>query len=723
MAIEFGAILKLKDEFSQTLSNATKKTTFLGKSLEGAKKTGALAFKGLIAGSVAAAGMMVASGKKFADFESAMLDMKSVYDPSEIPDNLYKNMMDQAKQLGARTKFSAKEAAEGMKELAAAGMKPEQVMKAIAGTLDLAAAGELSVAAASEIASNSLNMFGLDASKASHVANVLAKGANLGSLSVADMGNSLKYVGPVAAAAGHSIEQVSASLVALSNNGIKGEQGGTVLRGVMANLVAPTKQASQMMSKLGMSVIDSAGKMKPMGDIVEEFRSKTTNMTNAQKVAAAQTLVGKTNMAGFLALVKTGKDNLDSYTKEIEKTTDAAKAMSLIKLGGVAGFYEYMLGSIDGIFIALGDRLAPALVKIFKIVETGADAINGFFQLADAVNLLGNKSQDAEKKFDSFRTSFNQFTGLNFSVADFTTVTQSFAELKKSFFEMTDSVGNAVTTILEPIFNALGIDTTNNVSMITGAFSGLTGVFDILTGAINFLAPIVKFLIEAFMSLVNPIISLVTPSLTTLFGIIQNASPLWNLMGSYIKALASVVGTILGAALSLVIGFTTDLIARFNTLAKVVAPLLVPIFDKIGSAVQSVAKFIGDLIGKTGELITKFSEIKVPSFGSLFGGGKEPKMPNPVKKFSGISNVPKDEMPALLHKGERVLTRDENRRLTEVQRENRPVTNTSTSNTTTNIKMGNVQVASTSGNTQQTIDDILSLFVPQLRLALESGGR
>ena len=208
MAIEFGAILKLKDEFTKVAKAANDKTTTLGKSIGGVKKVGGIAFKGLLIGGAAAVGIMGASVKKFADFESAMLDMKSVYDPSEIPDGLYKNMTDQAKQLGASTKFSAQEAAQGMKELAAAGMKPDQVMKAIAGTLDLAAAGEMEVAAASEIVSNGLNMFGMSADKAAHFADVLAKAGALGSLSVEDMGNSLKYVGPVAAAAGWSLESV-----------------------------------------------------------------------------------------------------------------------------------------------------------------------------------------------------------------------------------------------------------------------------------------------------------------------------------------------------------------------------------------------------------------------------------------------------------------------------------------------------------------------------------
>ena len=384
MAIEFGAILKLKDEFTKVAKAANDKTTMLGKSIGEVKKVGGIAFKGLLIGGAAAVGIMGASVKKFADFESAMLDMKSVYDPSEIPDGLYKNMTDQAKQLGASTKFSAQEAAQGMKELAAAGMKPDQVMKAIAGTLDLAAAGEMEVAAASEIVSNGLNMFGMSADKAGHFADVLAKAGALGSLSVQDMGNSLKYVGPVAAAAGWSLESVSGALVALSNNGIKGEQGGTVLRGVLTKLVAPSKEASKMMQGMGFSVVDSAGKMKSLSKIVDEFNAKSANMTESQRLAAVTTLVGTTNMAGFLALLKTGGAALDKYTNDLIGADGAAKAMAAIKMGGLGGAFELMMGSIDGVFISLGERLAPAMVTFAGLMSKIADGTNGIFKIADA---------------------------------------------------------------------------------------------------------------------------------------------------------------------------------------------------------------------------------------------------------------------------------------------------------------------------------------------------
>ena len=726
MAIEFGAILKLKDEFTKVAKAANDKTTALGKSIGGVKKVGGIAFKGLLIGGAAAVGIMGASVKKFADFESAMLDMKSVYDPSEIPDGLYKNMTDQAKQLGASTKFSAQEAAQGMKELAAAGMKPDQVMKAIAGTLDLAAAGEMEVAAASEIVSNGLNMFGMSADKAAHFADVLAKAGALGSLSVEDMGNSLKYVGPVAAAAGYSLESVSGALVALSNNGIKGEQGGTVLRGILTNLVAPSTQAAKQLKTLGMTVTDAAGRMKPMSQIVDDFKNKTANLTESQRLAAATTLVGKTNLAGFLALVKTGGAALDKYTNQLIGADGAAKAMAAIKMGGLGGAFELMMGSIDGVFISLGERLAPAMVTFAGLMSKIADGTNGIFKIADAWDLVSqgmNGPTVDMKEMQGLLDGFNMFTGFDIKMPDFMKLTTGFGTMSTSFQTMLSDLGAAAMVMIQPILDAFGINATSNVDVLNAAFTGLGATFTAIGAVIGGLAPIVGMLVATIVSIAEPIIAAVMPAFQSLMQTIAGSQPLWDLLSSVLTTIGGILGAVVGVAIALVILHVQGLIAVFNKIAKVVGPPFQAIFKGIGDVVNNVAKYVSNLINKVGELIASFGKVKVPDLGGLFGGGKKG---NPTKKFSGISNVTRDEMPALLHKGERVLTRDENRRFSESNREQGAIMTSggaTTNSNTTIINMGGAKITSTSGNKQDTINKILEHLMPQLEAALDTGGR
>ena len=732
MAIEFGAILKLKDEFTKVAKAANDKTTMLGKSIGGVKKVGGIAFKGLLIGGAAAVGIMGASVKKFADFESAMLDMKSVYDPSEIPDGLYKNMTDQAKQLGASTKFSAQEAAQGMKELAAAGMKPDQVMKAIAGTLDLAAAGEMEVAAASEIVSNGLNMFGMSADKAGHFADVLAKAGALGSLSVEDMGNSLKYVGPVAAAAGYSLESVSGALVALSNNGIKGEQGGTVLRGILTNLVAPSIQAAKQLKTLGMTVTDAAGRMKPMSQIVDDFKNKTANLTESQRLAAATTLVGKTNLAGFLALVKTGGATIDKYTNQLIGADGAAKAMAAIKMGGLSGAWELMMGSIDGVFISLGERLAPAMVSFSSLMSKIADGTNGIFKIADAWDLVSqgmNGPVVDMKEMQGLLDGFNMFTGFDIKMPDFMKLTTGFGTMSTSFQTMLSDLGTSAMIMIQPILDAFGINATSNVDLLSAAFTGLGATFTAIGAVVAFLAPIVGTLVETIIAIAEPIIAIVTPAFQSLMQTIAEAQPLWDFLGSTLVVIGGILGNVIGVAIAWTIMEFQRMIAILNVVAKVAGPPLTAVFKAIGEGVSKVAGFISGLISKVQELIKSFSNVKVPSWvssgvsfaGNLLGGGKKA-----TKKFSGISNVTRDEMPALLHKGERVLTRDENRRFSESNREQGAIMTSggaTTNSNTTIINMGGAKITSTSGNKQDTINKILEHLMPQLEAALDTGGR
>ena len=143
------------------------------------------------------------------------------------------------------------------------------------------------------------------------------------------------------------------------------------------------------------------------------------------------------------------------------------------------------------------------------------------------------------------------------------------------------------------------------------------------------------------------------PAFQSLMQTIAGSQPLWDLLSSVLKTIGGILGAVVGVAIALVILHVQGLIAVFNEIAKVAGPPLQAIFKGIGDVVNNVAKYVSDLIKKVGELIASFGKVKVPDLGGLFGGGKKG---NPTKKFSGISNVTRDEMPALLHKGERVLT-------------------------------------------------------------------
>lgn len=709
--VTFGAILSLKDEFSSTLGKGNKGVEKFGGV---AAKVGKVGLGLLVAGTVAAGTAAVYSAKKFSDFESAMLDLKAIAS-QDLKTGDYEKMYEQAKKLGAATKYSAEEVAYGMKELAAAGMKPEKVMKSIAGVLDLAAAGEVEVAYAAELTANALAQFNLEAEESAHVADVFAKAAVLGTLSVNDMGEAFKYVGAVAGnMANQSIESVSAALAALSNNGIKGSQAGTVLRTTLAKLSAPNKMAATAIKELGMTTTDTAGNLLPLSNLVDQFRVKTEGMGDAQKNAYAKMLVGQEAMTGFIALAKTGGAELDAMTKELIDSKGAAEAMAKIKMSGLAGAWELMTGAIDGVVIALGERLAPLIVKFTDFTGKVADGANGFFAISDAFNIISketNKTNNSSKSlmetwketlspaefaktsesitkineaikqtqataqmnqiksmlpkdekakaeglFNAF-SKFKELTGFNIDVSQFMQLSAKFGEVKIAFDGLISSVKTGIATAFQPLFQVLGLEGASNLDILKMGMDGLKATFDGLGQVITFLAPIFSTLIETIIAIAEPIIAMVKPAFDSLMATIQESTPLWSSLGSTLKVVGAILGFAFGAVLSGIITTFDLFIKGANLIVEVVGGAFKlafkeaePVIDTVGKAIEKITGFISNLIKKIGEI--DFSKIKPPK---LFGFG------GAAKEASGLSYVHRDEMPALLHKGEAVLTRQENK--------------------------------------------------------------
>jgi TP901 family phage tail tape measure protein len=162
-------------------------------------------------------------------------------------------LRNKALQLGKDTSFSASEAASAIEELVKQGISVPDVMNGAAdATVALAEAGELELPRAAEIASNAMNQFKLSAQDLPHVADLLAGAANASSASVGDLGSALEYVGPVAHSMGLSIDDTTGALAILANNGIKGTEAGTQLRGMLLGLTPTTNKQSEAFKKLGL---------------------------------------------------------------------------------------------------------------------------------------------------------------------------------------------------------------------------------------------------------------------------------------------------------------------------------------------------------------------------------------------------------------------------------------------------------------------------------------
>lgn len=341
--------------------------------------------------SVALAGVSTAAIKVGSDFEAQMSRVKAI---SGATSEEFEKLKNQAIQLGADTAFSSTQAAEGMENLAAAGFETSEIMEAMPGLLDLAAASGEDLANSSDIAASTLRGFGLEASKAGHVADVLAENANRTNSSVAETGEAMKYIAPLARAAGISMEETAAAIGIMANAGIQGSQAGTTLRGALSRLSKPTDDMQLAMKQLGISFYDSEGKMKSLSEQVSMLKEAMSDMTDEQKNNYLVTLYGQESLSGMLALINEGPDSLSKLTDAYKACDGSAQKAAETMQDNLSGAVEQLKGSAESLGIVfyenVADGMKNAAVQATDSVNNIKDAFtNG--GLDDAISAAGDE--------------------------------------------------------------------------------------------------------------------------------------------------------------------------------------------------------------------------------------------------------------------------------------------------------------------------------------------
>ena len=376
------ATLQFKDKFTGKMDKAIQKMELqqksvskLGNSIVRSGKNlvrkGELLAKGITA-PVAAIG--VASIKTAADFEAGMSKVQSISGASA---NEIKQLSDKAKEMGAKTKFSAKESADAFSYMAMAGWKTEDMIDGIEGVMYLAGATGEDLATTSDIVTDALTAFGMKASDTDRFVNVLAKTANNANTNVGLMGETFKYIAPVAGSLGYSIEDTSVAIGIMANNGVKASNAGTAMRSLLTNLAKPGKSAAAAMDKLGISLTDSSGKMKPLGTLMTDLRKSFSGLTQEQKAEYAASIAGKTGMSGLLAIVNASEKDFGALTKAVADSDGAAKKMYDTANDNLNGSLTVLKSTVESIAISIGDKLSPYVKKFVGVLQGWSEKING----------------------------------------------------------------------------------------------------------------------------------------------------------------------------------------------------------------------------------------------------------------------------------------------------------------------------------------------------------
>ncbi len=304
----------------------------------------------------------------FASFQSQMSTVQAI---SGAAGSQMAELAEKAKYMGATTSFTATEAGQALEYMAMAGWKTDEMLGGLEGIMHLAAASGESLASTSDIVTDALTAFGLAASDSAHFADVLAAASSNSNTNVGMMGETFKYAAPVAGALGYSIEDTALAIGLMANAGIKGSQAGTALRGTLTNLAKPSEAVSACMGQLGISLTDSEGNVRSLSDLMGILRERFSELTEAEKARYAAGLAGKEAMSGLLAIVNASEKDYQKLAAAINTCSGSAKEMSETRLDNYAGQMTLLGSAADGLKLAIGEQLTPALTKLAK---AGTDA-------------------------------------------------------------------------------------------------------------------------------------------------------------------------------------------------------------------------------------------------------------------------------------------------------------------------------------------------------------
>lgn len=317
---------------------------------------------GVVAGTVATGltALGTYSIKVGMDFKAGMSKVQAI---SGATGEELNQLTEKAKEMGAKTKFSATESAEAFQYMAMAGWKTEDMLNGIEGIMNLAAASGEGLASVSDIVTDALTAFGLQAKDSAHFADVLAKASSNSNTNVGLMGATFKYVAPIAGSMKYSIEDTALAIGLMANAGIKGEQAGTALRSMLTRLVKPPKEAATALDELNISAKNSDGTMKPLSQTLKELREKFATLDDSQKASYASSIAGTEAMSGMLAIVNASDEDFNKLAESINNSDGAAENMASTMNDNLAGAVTTLKSNMQTFGLSISDKFEEPAKK------------------------------------------------------------------------------------------------------------------------------------------------------------------------------------------------------------------------------------------------------------------------------------------------------------------------------------------------------------------------
>ncbi|MEO2045208.1 MAG: phage tail tape measure protein [Pirellulales bacterium] len=421
---------------------------------------------GLVA---AGAGLGLADAvREFKEFDTQMLTVQGILRQTG-EDMIF--LRDRAKELGRTTSFSATEVAEGMVELARAGRDNEQIWIEVESVMNLARGTMIEMADAVRITVSTLNQFGLSSGEAERVADTLVATANSATTTVEELGFALKFVAPIAAELGISLEETTATLGLLANRGIKATVAGTQLARVLKEINQPSKR-SFLEDELGI-IIESQGKFVGITKLFEQLNDAFGGLTAGKKFGEFNELFGRGSVVASI-LAKSGT-NLNDLTKKIISQRGAAEDLRKTIEDGLFGAFEKLKSALRSIQLEFTEKIEPTLIKLSRAFTVVARQISDFVKT----------SSSFAKQATAWVAAFG---GLSVGILAAGLSIKLFATSVGALFSIVELAVLPITIGVKVLVGLLSVGLVGAMTVANVAFAALTTTVGLTAAAINSLA-------------------------------------------------------------------------------------------------------------------------------------------------------------------------------------------------------------------------------------------
>lgn len=552
-------------------------------------------------------------------------------------------LRDKARELGASTVFSASQAAEGMTYLAMAGFKTEDMLKAMPGMLNLASAGQVDLASASDIAASMLNGFGLEASQINRVADTMVNTFANSSTDLQGLGETMKYVAPVAASMGIDLETVAAMAGKLGDNAIRGSQAGTAMRAVFTRLVAPATEGQKALYALGVSVKDAEGNVRSMPDVLKDIGTALQKLPQAAQAAIKKDIFGQEAMSAAGILMNNAVDGtLQNFIEKVHEA-GSAERVAIQQTNNLDGELASLNSAYEETQLILSEAVTPAIRKCTVWLTKGVGVVGSFAKKHETLLKVLVAVGGSIGGIIAMMAAFNMaWGGAGYIIM---TAVSGALKLWKGLILLKNAILFAKSAML--VFNAVLL--ANPIMLIIAAVAALIAIGVLLYKNWD----VIKEKASALWSWFSEKCPWLANVFTSAFnGIVEIVSSVWNRIKYHFTQIIDFVKNIFSgewsAAWENVKNIFANVFGGLVGLAKAPINAIISLINKAFSAIGSVSVSIPDWVPGMGGQTFSFEMPQIPMLANggivtkptlaMIGEGAEDEAVLPISKLKNFIN-------------------------------------------------------------------------------------